>query len=170
MKILITGWYKRAKAAAAEGIPNNERISSAGIFVFCLLLIIYFVMHQYRNSGFFTNKFGTLEMLLFYGFWSFWLITAGLEGISGKRFYSRVFDVFGGILIAFISTIWLFTIFPFEYTYFADLLPESLQFILTWITNDVARIIMGLSVLLHFGALIYSPIAYKFVVFGNKSQ
>ena len=100
---------------------------------------------------------------MFYGYFLFWIVTSGLEGILGCRYLSRFFDVFGGIIFATFCIIWLFVIFPFDFSNFTDLLPVNIRFLLGWITNDIARILMLFGIIIHIIALIYSPIAYKFV-------
>ena len=54
--------------------------------------------HQIWSTGFFTSTFGTIEMIMLYGSWIAWIITAGLEGVLGQRLLSRLFDTFGGII------------------------------------------------------------------------
>jgi hypothetical protein len=156
-------WFSRAKAEAEKGIPNSERVVSIAIAVFSVLMVLYFVAHQRQSTGFFTEKFGALEMLMLYGFWGFWIITSGLEGVFGRRFLSRLVDVFGGIIFAIIALTWLLVVFPFEFAYFADVLPESLRFLVQWISNDIARVLMVLAIIVHLAGAVYSPIAYKFV-------
>jgi hypothetical protein len=53
--------------------------------------------------------------------------------------------------------------FPFEFAEFADVLPESLRFLVQWISNDIARVLMVLAIIVHLAGAVYSPIAYKFV-------
>lgn len=77
-----------------------------------------------QSTGFFTAEFGALEQFLFYGYWAVWITTASLEGILGLRLLSRLFDVFGGITFLLISTVVLLIIFPFDFQYLADALPE----------------------------------------------
>ncbi|MEQ8677792.1 MAG: hypothetical protein RLP44_28290 [Aggregatilineales bacterium] len=156
-------WYSRGKADADKGIPSDERVSSIIIAVFSLLMVVFFVNHQTQSTGFFTAEFGTLEQFLFYGYWVVWMTTASLEGIFGLRLLSRLFDVFGGIIFLLISTVVLLIIFPFDFQYLADILPESLRFLLEWISNDIARVVMALGVVGLLFATVYSPIAYKFV-------
>jgi hypothetical protein len=62
-----------------------------------------------------------------------------------------------------ITITWLLVVFPFEFAYFADVLPEPVRFLVMWISNDIARVIMVLLVIAHLAAAIYSPFAYKFV-------
>ena len=134
-------WFSRAKADADKGIPADERLSSATIAVFSIVMVLFFVSHQTQSTGFFTAEFGTLEQFLFYGYWVVWVTTATLEGILGLRLLSRFFDVFGGIIFLVISTIMLLIIFPFDFQYLADALPESLRFLLEWVSDDVARVV-----------------------------
>jgi hypothetical protein len=156
-------WFARAKKGAEEPLPRNERVFGVGIVVFSILLIIFFVSHQTQSTGFFTINFGALEMVLFYGFWIFWITTAGLESILTQRLLSRIVDTFGGLIFATISTAILLVLFPFEFTHLADVLPESIRFIVSWISNDIAKLIMVLMVIGHLAAAIYSFFAYKFI-------
>jgi hypothetical protein len=132
------------------------------IVVFSVLMALYFVTHQVRSTGFFTAEFGTSEMFMLYGLLSLGIISAGLEGVFGLRLYSRLFDVFGGLILAAVCTGWLLVIFPFEFAYFPDVAPESLRFLVGWISNDIARVLMVLAFIVYLGAAIYCPIAYGF--------
>jgi hypothetical protein len=62
-----------------------------------------------------------------------------------------------------VSTIVLLIIFPFDFQYLADVLPESLRFLLEWVSDDIARGVMVLGAIGLAFATVYSPIAYKFV-------
>ena len=156
-------WFSRAKADADKGIPTNERITGIVLVIVSSLMIFYLSLHQIWSTGFFTTKFGMLEMFLLYGSLAAWIITGSLEGIFGQRLLSRLFDVFGGVIFITISLFWLLVIFPFEFAYFADVLPDFLRFILLWVSNDIGRGIMVVGVIVLFIAAAYSPIAYKFV-------
>ena len=155
-------WFSRTKAAAEEALPRNERVFGIAIVVFCLLMIIFFITHQMNSTGFFTSKFGALEMLLFYGFWIFWITTAGLEAILHQRLLSRIVDTFGGLIFATISIAALLVLFPYDFAHLPESLPESIKFLVSWISNDVAEVIMVILITAHLAAAIYSPFAYKF--------
>lgn len=156
-------WFARAKADANKGIPTDERVSSAALAIFSILMIGFFVVHQTQPTGFFTSDFGVLEQFLFYGYWLVWLTTATLEGILGLRLASRLFDVFGGIIFLVISTFMLLIIFPFDFQYLVDPLPDALRFTLQWVSDDIARVVMGIGVIGLLFATVYSPFAYKFL-------
>ena len=161
-------WFSRGKAEADKGIPFGERFVGIAIVVFSVLLILYFVAHQRRSTGCFTASFGTPEMVKYYGVLILGMISAGMEGVFGQRFYSRLFDVFGGLILAAVCTIGLLIVFPFEFAHFADVMPDSLSFLVRWISNDIARAFMVLAIIMYLGAAVYCPIAYKFV--GQKQS
>ncbi len=156
-------WYTRAKKEADKGVPKNERVFGIVIVTISILLITYLAIHQIKVTGFFTKSFGAFEMFFLYGYFIFWIITAGLEGVFKKGFLSRIIDAFGGIVFGGICILILFVIFPFDFSYFANILPTSIRFILGWISNDIAKIILVLIFIFHIVASIYSPIAYKIV-------
>ena len=157
-------WFSRAKAEADKGIPKNERIAGIGFFFAgSVLMVLYLAAHQIGSTGFFTSKFGTVEMIMLYGSWIAWIITSGLEGVLGQRFLSRLFDTFGGIIFIAVATAWLLVVFPFEFAYFADVLPDFLRFLVQWISNDIAEVLMVLYIIVMGFAAVYAPIAYGFI-------
>ena len=126
-------------------------------------MILFLVSHQIWSTGFFTTQFGPIEMIMLYGSWISLVISSGLEGILGQRLLSRLFDTFGGIIFIVVATAWLVIVFPFDFIYFANVLPDFLRFLVQWISNDIALILMALYAIVMGIAAIYSPIAYKFI-------
>ena len=157
-------WFSRGKADADKGIPKNERIAGIGFFFAgSVLMILYLAAHQIGSTGFFTSAFGSAEMIMLYGSLISWIITSGLEGLLGQRLLSRLFDTFGGIIFIALASAWLLVVFPFDFIYFADVLPDFLRFLVQWITNDIARVLMVLYTIAMVVAAIYAPIGYKFI-------
>jgi hypothetical protein len=139
-------WFSRRIEEEIKDLSNEERsharIAIAGVVVFTLI-VLYLIAHQLLSTGFFTETFGTLEMLLLYGSLFEWTVVAALE-VFGRKNLSRDIDAFGGMIFVTIGGIWLFLVFPFEFVYFADVLPDSLRFLVQWNSNDVARVVMVL--------------------------
>lgn len=157
-------WFSKGKAEADKGISKRERWVGIGFFFTgSVLMIMYLAAHQMWSTGFYTAKFGAIEMFMLYGSWIAWFVTSGLDGVLGKRFLSRLFDTFGGIIFIAVATAWLVMVFPFDFTYFANVLPGLLRFLVQWISNDIARILMVLYAIAMGIAAIYAPIGYKFI-------
>jgi len=165
MKIEFT-WEQASEAART--LPLNERISSIIFFGIFATGFGYILTLKRQSSPFFTTDFGSIDALALYSFWLVWCITAGLEGILSLRWWSRLFDSFGAIFLAALACLWLFVRFPFDFSFFPQLLPDNWQWLLSWVTNSVARVILLLSFLFHLIAAVYSPFAYKLVQFSGR--
>jgi len=137
--------------------PRQDRGLSIGIVIYCVLIGLYFVFHQTGSTGYFTESFGIFEAFLFYGILVYWIVTSGLI-IVGLRQPSRDLDIYGGLLFATIAFAWLFVVFPFDFAYFADVLPDSLSFLLQWFSNGVARVLMVLLFIIHLFFTFYATI------------
>jgi len=157
-------WFARHAEAEAKKdiIPYSERVGNIVGVVVGLLVVWYFVAHQTGSTGFFTSKFDTLEMLLFYGSLIYGIVSTALKGLFGRKNLVRLFDVFGAILGA-VAIAWLFVVFPFDFAYLADVLPSFLRFLLQWISNDIARVLMVLGIIAAPIVAIYTAIIYVFV-------
>jgi len=157
-------WFaRRAEAEAKKDIiPYSERVGNIVGVVVGLLIVFFFVAHQTGSTGFFTSKFNTLEMLLFYGSLMFGIVSTALRGLFGRKNLARLVDVFGSILVA-VAITWLFVVFPFDFAYFADVLPSFLRFLLQWISNDIARVLMVLGIIVTLVVAIYTAIFYVLV-------
>ncbi|MFX1533881.1 MAG: hypothetical protein ACFFDI_06565 [Promethearchaeota archaeon] len=161
----IKSWYSRrvedfkrqVEEEVKDDIARDEFYTSFAIVVVGVLIVLFFVAHQMVPTGFFTATFGILEMILLYGAVIYWIIVAALIVVSRKHL-SRDIDAFGGIIFVAVAIAWLLVVFPFEFLYFADVLPVFLRFLLQWISNDIARVLMILIIIFHLVAAVYSLI------------
>jgi len=157
-------WFaRRAEAEAKKDIiPYSERVGNIVGVVIGLLVVVYFVAHQTRSTGFFTSEFGTLETFLFYGSLMYGIVSAALKGLVGRKNLGRLFDVSEAVFVA-VAIAWLFVVFPFDFAYLADVLPSFLRFLLQWISNDIARVLMVLGIIVTPIMAIYNTIFYVLV-------
>jgi len=157
-------WFARHAEAEAKKdiIPYSQRVGDIVGVVVSLLIVWYFVAHQTGSTGFFTSKFDTLGMVLFYGSLMYGIVSTAVKGLLGRKNLARLFDVFGAILGAVVIA-WLFVIFPFDFAYFADVLPSFLRFLLQWISNDIVRVLMVLGIIVTLVMTIYTALLYVLV-------
>jgi hypothetical protein len=157
-------WFARRVEAEAkkDTLPYSERVGNVVAVVVIILVTLYFVAHQMWLTGFFTSKFGSAEMLLFYASLLYGLVPTGIRSLVGRKNLARLFDVFGSVLFT-ITLVWLYVIFPFDFAYFADVLPSFLRFLLQWISNDIARVLMMLGIIVAPVMAVYTVILYVFV-------
>ena len=150
-------WFSKRVEEQLKELASESRDVSRAAIVFVLiftLIVLYFAAHQIWSTGFFTIKFGTFETLLLYGSLFEWIVVGTLE-VFGIKNFSRDIDAFGGIIFVTIGGIWLFAVFPFEFAYFGDVLPDFLRFLLQWISNDIARIVLVLWTIVNGVAAVY---------------
>lgn len=130
-----------------EVLTIGQRVGELISVVLMLLLFSFFVYHQVAQTGFFTAKFGALEMFCLYGPILLSLIAPVVRAVSGRRNPARPFDVATNVFLA-IAAIWLLMVFPFNFAHLADALPGAIRFVLAWITNDIGRVFLILQLII----------------------
>lgn len=157
-------WFiKHAEAEAKKDvIPFSERIGNIIGIVVTILVVLFFAFHQMQSTGFFTSSFGTTEMLLFYLSIMAGMVTAIVRALFGRKNPARLFDMLGACIFA-VTIAWLYITFPFDFTHFADVLPDFLKFLLQWISNDIAKILMLVGMVVAPVMIIYNAIMYVLV-------
>ncbi|MFX1284691.1 MAG: hypothetical protein ACFFB5_13615 [Promethearchaeota archaeon] len=156
-----------SKLAEAE-LSDEISVADIGASIFLLvvngLLGLYFIAHQAEATGFFTPKFSTLEMVLLYGILIYWITTSVLI-LIGQKHPSRNLDTYGGLLFASFAILWLLLVFPFDFTHFADVWqPEFLKFLVQWISNEIAWVLLVLLFIVHIFFTIFSMILKWYVL------
>ncbi|MFX1486643.1 MAG: hypothetical protein ACFFBS_06070 [Promethearchaeota archaeon] len=132
---------------------------------FVTLFLIYFLLHYFLSTGFFTSGFGRPEFFLFFVPALLGLGITMMRGIVGRKNVIRPFEVFQLGLSA-VGVAWLLAVFPFDFSHFADILPASVQIHLQWLSSDIVRVFMvliliGTSVATTYNALLYTNVRQK---------
>jgi hypothetical protein len=112
-----------------------------------LFLLAFLVYHQTANTGFFTEKFGSLEMVCLYGPLLLGIAAPAVRAYTGRRNPGRPFEAATSLFLA-AGSLWLLSVFPFSFAHLADALPQSIRFILAWVTDDIGRIPLILQVII----------------------
>jgi hypothetical protein len=158
-------WFARRVEEELKDLANEACNHLHVVITFAVVftvIVLYLVAHQMVSTGFFTATFGTLEMLVLYGSLMEWIAVAALEALGLKHLACDI-DAFGGIIFVTIGGIWLLVVFPFEFAYFADVLPVSLRFLEQWISNDIARGVIVLWTVVNGIAAVYYGVLRVFV-------
>lgn len=67
--------------------------------------------------------------------------------LTGKRNKSRPAELIASVFWIVASTWFLMVVFPFNFAHFADIVPDFLRFLVSWITNDIARVLIAIGLL-----------------------
>jgi len=157
-------WFARHAEGEAkkDRLPFSERAGNVVGILAMLVLLWFFVAHQSSSTGFFTSKFGQTEVLLFYAPPLLSIIATAAKAAVGRKNVLRPLDV-AGMIFSFVALVWMFAVFPFDFSHLADVLPGSLQFLLQWISNDIMRGVMALAMIAIPVAAVYTAALYVFV-------
>ena len=106
-----------------------------------ILVALFFYAHQAWSTGFFTSSFGSSEAFFLYG--SILLGTLGplMHSAIGRRNDVRPAEI-ATSLFWIAGSIWLLAVFPFDFSHIGDALPEFLRFLVSWISNDIAWVLL----------------------------
>ena len=142
------------KEAKRDYIPKSARGGEGASIIGIMLAALFFYAHQAWSTGFFMPSFGPFEAFMLYG-----AILLGMAGpvarmVIGSRNSARVPEILASIFWIFSSVV-LFVSFPFDFAHFADVIPDFLRFLVTWITNDIARVLFALGIV---GGVVFTVI------------
>jgi hypothetical protein len=133
--------------ADTEVLTATQRWAELLVFVGMLLLSGFLAYHQITNTGFFSTKFGLLEMFCLYGPILVSLAAPIIKASSGRRNPARPFEAATNLSLA-IGSLWLWIVFPFNFAHLADVLPNVFRFVISWITDDIGRVLLMLQVII----------------------
>ena len=142
-----------------EILSNRMRWFEVSFDLPMVLLFGFFALHQATNTGFFTAKFGPTEMLALYGPIVVALIAPAVRALTGRRNPARPWDVALQLSLA-AGSLYLLIVFPFNFAHLADVLPGLLRLFISWISDDIGKIMMVLQVILGLVNAITTTVKY----------
>lgn len=143
------GWWHSmvAREADRNKVMMGERIGNIiGIF-FILLFFLILVDVQVSGVGFFTNRFGPLEEVLFYGPLLYGIFPSLLRAFTANKNLGRLADLIGSTFFV-VAAIELLYVFPFDFPSLVVYLFGPASGALSWVTNDLARVVIGIGALI----------------------
>ena len=132
------------KEARRDYMKPSERGGEIVGIVAIVLVAFFFYAHQAWSTGFFTSSFGITEAFFLYG--SILIGTVGplARFVTGRRNKSRPPELIASVFWIVASAWFLMVVFPFNFAHFADIVPDLLRFLVSWITNDIARLLIAI--------------------------
>jgi hypothetical protein len=116
----------------------------------------FYAAHLVWSTGFFTSAFTPIAAIFFVSiFWT--VVNAGSKAVTPRKDLLALVEFIGATLFVGV-TAWLYAVFPFNFSHLADVVPTQLQFLLSWITNDIGRILVGLILVASIIALAVSAV------------
>ncbi len=131
------------------GLSPLRRWSGLYTVGLMILLLLFFAIHQRRDTGFFTSQFGTAEMVALYLPILVSMAAPILRAILGRAEPARLVEAISDVCIA-LGSLWLRYTFPFNFAHIADIFPPTIHFAFTWINDNIGRLILLLQIIIGF--------------------
>ena len=145
--------------AGKDELKSSDRFGNVAGVLSGFIALSFFLIHRGRPTGFFTEDFGALAAFLLFAPQILVLLHMAGQAIVGRQNVLRPLEA-GNQALSLVSVAYLFTLFPFDFSHFADPLPRFLEFTISWINDGIAKFIMVIMIIV-FGALsIYTPLLY----------
>ena len=128
---------------------KNDKIVRGALFgeiaalVAISAILAFFVTHELRDTGFYTDEFGPLEKFLLFGAGGFAVSLIALRIVVRRKNMIRPLD-FASMIMFVIAHVVLFVVFPFDFAYVGDALPGYLSWTVGWISDDSGAILLAL--------------------------
>jgi len=145
--------------AEKDEIELSDRIGSSVGIVLGLVAIAFFLVHLNRPTGFFTDEFDSLAALLFFAPQVLVIFHLAAQAIIGRQNMVRPLEA-GNDALSLISVVYLFIVFPFDFSHFAEPFPRFLEFTISWISDGIAKFFMVILILVFAVMSIYNPLLY----------
>lgn len=158
------GWMDGHAASRADkdAMTPNERGGQVGSLIISFLVILFFIENQVRNTGLFTAAFTPTEQVLFYGTWVVGAIGTLARAAVGRRNAVRPLDAITGALVM-VTAAWFLTSWPFNFHHLPDLVPVPLRFLVSWVSNPIAKAFTVIAALSGFVLMVYNLVVYGVV-------
>jgi hypothetical protein len=110
---------------------------------FTALVFGFYVAHYVMSTGFFTSSFTPLLAAIFYTSVLWTIVNMSFKAVTPRKDVVALAEFVGSVLFA-VTAAWFFVAFPLNFAHVADVVPGSLQFMFTWLTNGIGRILVAL--------------------------
>ncbi len=145
-------------ARLSEVIPTS---------VFTILVFGFYMAHYAWSTGFFTSGFTQLLATLFFASVLYVPVNTAAKAIIAREDVLALVELVGALLLMTVAA-WIFVAFPLNFAHVADVVPAPFQFILSWITNDIGRIIVALALLASVIAVVVNSVKLVWRVFARQ--
>ena len=153
-----TDWYRDMieREAKADRITGGALVGEIVAFFVLSSVLAFFAVHELRDTGFYTEEFGALEMFLLFGAGLFGVALVVLRIIVRRKNIVRPLDL-ASLLLFVVAQAVLLAVFPFDFSYVGDALPSYLSWSVDWMSDTIGKILLAFGV---FGGTLGAVFTY----------
>lgn len=164
--IFPSKWFSQQveEETSRDVLGIGDRVGEVLGMVASALFIAFIAIHQTRPTGFFTDESGSLDAALIYLVLVVGMVPPAVRFLLGRRNVVRPLDA-GGMAAFAVVGLYFLIAFPFDMSRFAQPLPRSLEFLLDWIPESLARWILAIGVV---ACAFFSPYTLRLYAFVKR--
>jgi type IV secretory pathway VirB2 component (pilin) len=158
-ELLQSKWFTAQveREASREVLSLGERIGEAMGLVISVIFIAFVAIHQTRPTGFFIGDSVGTDAAIIYIVVAIGMVPAALRLVLGRRNMVRPLEAFGMAAFGAAAVYFLIT-FPFDMSRFAQPLPRSLEFLIDWIPESLAKAMLVIGLI---ACAFFAPFTYR---------
>ena len=130
---------------------------------FTALVFGFYMAHYAWSTGFFTSGFTPALATLFFLSVLYVIVNSVAKAVTARKDVVALVELIGAVLFLAVAA-WFFAAFPLNFAHVADVLPVPVQFLLTWLTNDIGRILVALVLLAAAIAFVVDVVKFSWRV------
>jgi hypothetical protein len=154
-------WFREMidREVKADRIVGGALFGEIVALIVISSLLAFFVVHEVRDTGFYTDEFGALEKFLLFGAGAFAVFLIALRIVVRRKNIIRPLD-FASLAMFVVAHLVLLSVFPFDFAYVGDALPRYLSWTVGWISDDIGAIILGFGAVGGTIGAIFTAVTY----------
>ncbi|MFA5312164.1 MAG: hypothetical protein WC375_02455 [Methanomassiliicoccales archaeon] len=159
--VYLTGGFDRhvAKEAKKDRLKPSDRAGNVIGAICALVFALYFTVLNDSDSGFFAADITRTELFLFLWVAYFGIVPGLMKAVLGRKNVTRPLEII--VSISMLIAVALFiSSFPFDFDHLGDSLPGSLEFLVSWIDDGIAKFVMWLTVIVNVVMIPYTVLLY----------
>ena len=142
-----------------EHLTAAQRFGEVISLAIMVLVIAYFRQLWTMQAGFFTPAFGPWEQFWFFAPLIFGLAAPLVRVVVGRRNPARPCEIATDLAMV-IGAIWLWRVFPFDFSHLGDALPGNLPALLNWVPDWLGKMGLALQIVGGVIALIVTTVQF----------
>ena len=132
-------------SAKKDKVEGQDLIGEIVALILMSFVLWFFVAHKLKDSGFYTDDFGALEMAALYSAGGFVVLLAFLRVLIRRRNLLRPLEIASYGMLSTAHAI-LLASFPFDFEHVGDVLPRALSWSVDWISDTAGAVILALGI------------------------
>jgi len=158
-ELLQSNWLTAQveKEASRDVLGFGERIGELLGLVISAVFLAFIAIHQTRPTGLFTGDSVATDAALIYFVVVLGMVPTALRFLLGRRNPARPFEAIGMGAFLVVGLYFLIT-FPFDMSRFAQPLPRSLEFLIDWVPESLAKALLVIGVV---ACVFFAPFTYR---------